>query len=84
MPLLESSYGNILSCRDQTIAQMLILLCAFFVDLCFLFVCVHLYGQLLVPLAFLSYGTLLVRLFLCCFMYLCSVKQESLAIADKP
>jgi len=27
---------------------------------CFVFcVCVHLYGQLLVPLAFMSYGTLL-------------------------
>ena len=37
--------------------------------LCFfcLCVCIILYGQLLVPLVFLSYRTLLVRLFSCCF-----------------
>jgi len=37
--------------------------------------CLCLYGQLLVPLAFLSYGTLLVRLFFMLFLCnLCSVK----------
>ena len=37
--------------------------------------CLCLYGQLLVPLAFLSCGTLLVRLFLIVFLCnLCSVK----------
>jgi len=44
------------------------LLCSFALflfALCFVFVCVHLYGQLLVPLAFLSYGTLMYVYFSC-------------------
>jgi len=43
--------------------------------LCFVFVCVHMYGQLLVPLTFLSYGTHLVSLFFMLFyVTTCSVK----------
>jgi len=61
------------------------LLCSF--ALCFFLLCVLclcLYGQLLVPLAFLSNGTLSTYIFMLFLCNLCPVKQESPAIADKP